>query len=362
MVSPLTSGRRLRDQLLKTIQQSPHLWSHSQWKTWTRRIERYQIRRNRVLRLWHQSSKNMHAMGGLPIVAFKEAKICSFPTSHGIRWFESSGTTTAQNPIKSRHWFRSLDLYEASVIAGWKWFLEEENRQMTYGPLNFVGLMPSFREAPHSSLSCMLNILMKEFGDGEEFWCMKKNHWDWNGFYRHLVQLEKEKRASILFGTAFGWVHFLDWCASHHLKFCLPQGTWVMETGGYKGRSRILQRTDLYHQLSKLLGVKLYYIRSEYSMCELSSQAYSFPVKNQLNKFIFQFPPWCKYRVVHPGSSKTVSKGQKGVLEIQDLANLDSCAWIRTEDMAFEQGDGFELAGRLLRSGLKGCSLVFEED
>ena len=306
----------------------------------------------------------------LPIVAFKEAKVCSFHPSHSSLWFESSGTTNSGRSIRSRHWLQSHDLYQASVIMGWKWFLEMQNAecrmqdiQSKQGKANFVGVMPSFQENPHSSLSCMVDILMREFGDGEDFWCMKSGGWDWCGFCTHLQRLEREGQPTILFGIALGWVHFLDWCKSHKQRFHLPPSTLILETGGYKGHRREFKHSKLHRSLSQLFGVNPRHIQSEYSMCELSSQAYSFSIKDARGKIhiVFRFPPWCRYRVVYPDSSMRVPKGKKGVLEIQDLANLDSCAFLRTEDLVVERGDGFEWIGRLPKTGLKGCSLALED-
>jgi hypothetical protein len=161
----------------------------------------------------------------------------------------------------------------------------------------------------------------------------------------------------VLFGTAFGWLHFLDWCEENGKTFHLPQNSLVLETGGYKGRSREVKRTELHRLLSRTLGLSMQQIHSEYSMCELSSQAYSFRIGKRM---LFRFPPWCRHRVVKPGTSTHVQKGEQGVLEIQDLANVDSCAFLRTEDRVIHHPQGFELVGRLPRAGLKGCSLKFE--
>jgi len=333
-------------------------------------IYRFQIKHNSVYRNWIRVSKTY-----LPIIAFKESNVCSFHYGSASRkqsalhrstatnnnfYFESSGTTNSGKPIVSRHRFRSLDLYRTSVVEGWKWFLRESK---LHSPLNFVGLMPSYAEKPHSSLSCMVNILMKEFGDDQGLWIMKSNRWDWRKLYRHLRVSEKSRQPSVLFGTAFGWVHFLDWCSSQRFEFRLPANSIILETGGYKGKSRELERNDLHRCLSKLFQLSPNQIRSEYSMCELSSQAYSFPQQKHrrgLLCHIFRFPPWCQYQIVHPLSSTKVRTGGTGVLEICDLANIDSCAFIRTEDLAVSHPGGFEIVGRLPKAGLKGCSLAFE--
>jgi len=363
------------------------------WPKLAEKLDRYQLQHSSVYRRWRQaqeknrknSSKTLKPC--LPIIAFKESEACCFRPTRKTSYFESSGTTSGGHSMVSRHHFRSLDLYRASVIEGWKWFLQTRDKNCRLQNdfphdkrAHFVALMPSFSEKPHSSLSCMSAILMKEFGDGEDFWCMKSGRWNWTGLCHRLLRLERQSRKSVLFGTAFAWVRFLDWCAVHGRRFHLPPDALVLETGGYKGRSRTLERSDLHQSLGKLLGIHAAQIHSEYSMCELSSQAYSFRFdtvvavcdrrRGPLRKIgghrpplqvIFRFPPWCQHRVVKPGSSNPSLHGKAGVLEIHDLANVDSCAFIRTEDMAIQCEDGFELLGRLPRAGLKGCSLESEQ-
>jgi hypothetical protein len=394
---------QLRNNLLSHIRDLDKNWTSKEWSRFARQIYRFQSVENLTFLRWIKKwTGRQPTIQGLPIIAFKESKVCSFKPTSRISYFESSGTTKSSKP--SRHYFRSLDLYEASVIAGWErrgrvqcskfdvqrsekinanreilGRVQERKQKPTLNlelgtrnsprTENFVGVMPSSLEAPHSSLSKMVAILMKRFGDGDEFWCMKEGRWDWTGFRRHLQKMEK---SFVLFGTAFGWVHFIDWCQKRRFKFDLPPKTLVLETGGYKGKSRELTRMELYSALQKLLG-KNVQIQSEYSMCELSSQAYSFPYPPRESQValrrdktaspkthLFNFPPWCHYRVICPLTSKETKRGEVGVLEIYDLANLDSCAFIRTEDMVIDHGNGFELLGRLPRAGLKGCSLTFE--
>ncbi len=310
-------------------------------------LDRYQLARNPILRRWRSSGGR-----ALPIIAFRESVVSCLAPQQRNAWFESSGTS---GNVVSRHYFQSPDVYRSSVVAGWKWQMQE--RGMKLQPSTFVGIMPSFCENPHSSLSCMVDVLMKEFGNGHGFWAMKKNRWDWNGL-RSRIQ-RSMKHPLVLFGTAFGWVHFLDWCDGRRLRFHLPPGTLVLETGGYKGRSRELKRDELHRSLSCLLGLRRQQIISEYSMCELSSQAYSFPGRK--GRTIFRFPPWCRHHIAGTGTVSAANGGTAGVLEIHDPANLDSCAWIRTGDMAVGRGNGFELAGRVPSAGLKGCSLAFED-
>lgn len=365
---PPPSALKLRRQILEAISISGSVSRHSapDPALW-RQVELHQIRHNPVFRRWRENDGPDDGPAGLPLVAFKESVVSCFRPSTQSPWFESSGTTAAGQPVVSRHWFHSPDLYRASVIAGWRWFcrsLEGEAAAFEAEPPFFAGVMPSSREAPHSSLSRMVEILMSDCGSGSHgFWCMKSGRWDWTGFCAQLERLRQRGCRVVLFGTAFGWVHFLDWCGTRRLRFHLPHGSLVVETGGYKGRSREMDRAVLHAQLGARLGVESHFIRSEYSMCELSSQAWSFPASQRRDRpprAFFRFPPWCRWRVVRPGSTRTVARDETGVLEIEDLANLDSCAFLRTEDLVIDRGDGFEMTGRLPHAELKGCSLAFE--
>jgi len=363
-------------------------WNKRWWDSLAQRVYRHQCRKNPVYRRWVHSEKksggggrNQTRFPALPIVAFKESVVAAFRVARAHPFFESSGTTgrmrmPAPRAVfrpgpggiagTSRHYFRSLTVYRASVIEGWRWFLREsgfDNGRVSGAA--FAGVMPSFSEARRSSLSSMVQLLMDEFGDGRGFWCMRSGRWDWSGFAAFLERLARNPQPAVLFGTAFGWMHFLDWCVAHRRRFRLGSRALVLETGGYKGRSRSLGRAELYRCVARVLGVAVLQIRGEYSMCEVSSQAYSFPIRTAgaaaiSAEPVFRFPPWCRHRVVAPDSRRGVPRGSRGVLEIHDLANVDSCAWIRTEDMAIERGGGFEIVGRLPQAELKGCSLAFE--
>jgi hypothetical protein len=344
----------LRHQILQELRDTPGSFRNSRrWQATADRIFQFQSRHHPVYRRW---VRFVDSEGGptdpfpcLPLIAFKESVVGPRHASLHQPVFESSGTTRER---PSRHHFLALDVYEASVIAGWRWFADRIG--FTAQHPHFIALMPSSTTVPRSSLSRMLATLMRTFGDGRDFWSMRNGRWDWDGTARQLRVAHRQRQPLVVFGTAFAWVHFLDWCRRHHRRFHLPTGSIVLETGGYKGRSREVERKELHASLAGLLGVQPKRIFGEYSMCELSSQAYA------ASNGVFRFPPWCRHRVVHPLSTRPVKNGSEGILEILDLANTDSCAFLRTEDRAVRRGDGFELVGRLPRAGLKGCSLHFE--
>jgi hypothetical protein len=181
----------------------------------------------------------------------------------------------------------------------------------------------------------------------------------------------------LLLGTAFNFVHLLDELASRKLRFALPPGSRVMETGGYKGRSRSLPKSELHALITERLGVPPSHIVCEYGMSELSSQAYDCvagaqrhvssvgrPVSSagernpQPANRCFRFPPWARVQIVSPETGREVAAGQTGLIRVFDLANVWSAMAIQTEDLGVRRGDGFELLGRAVHAEPRGCSLM----
>jgi hypothetical protein len=169
--------------------------------------------------------------------------------------------------------------------------------------------------------------------------------------------------AVLLVGTAFSFVHLLDVLMKGMIKLDLPPGSRILETGGYKGRSRSMAKSELHRLLQKHLGVPNAHIISEYGMSELSSQAYdsrvpSSPLTVPDQTRIFRFPPWARVQVRSPESGQEVGEGEAGLIHVLDLANVFSVAALQTEDLAIRCGDGFELVGRAAYSEPRGCSLM----
>jgi len=136
-----------------------------------------------------------------------------------------------------------------------------------------------------------------------------------------------------------------------------------METGGYKGRSRTIPKSELHALITEQLGVADSQIISEYGMSELSSQAYdslgylksqspSLPVRP------FHFPPWARIQIVSPETGDEVRDGESGLVRVFDLANTYSVMAIQTEDLGVRRGNGFDLLGRTASVETRGCSLM----
>jgi hypothetical protein len=157
----------------------------------------------------------------------------------------------------------------------------------------------------------------------------------------------------LILGTAFSFVHLLDYLAEKDLRFQLPYGSRIMETGGYKNRSRSLPKARLHFLLTELLGVSRENIICEYGMSELSSQAYDTNPERS-----FGFPSWARVQIISPETGREVADSETGLIRIFDLANIFSVAAIQTEDLGVRRGGGFELIGRAAFAETRGCSLM----
>lgn len=292
----------------------------------------------------------------VPTSAFKEFDIsCLQPDQH-TQVFYSSGTT-AQKPSRHFHNADSLAVYEASLLP---WF------QFHVAPTkNLALLAPPPSQARNSSLVHMFETIRRHFAapdtsclgavDSQGTWTLQ--------FDFAIETLENASHSGeriVMLGTAFSFVHLLDRLAEKNLRFKLPRDSQVMETGGYKNRSRFLPKDELHALITERLGVPPSYIICEYGMSELCSQAYSGQTVEGRGEHSshFQFPPWARARVISSETSAEVAEGETGLLRIFDLANVFSALTIQTEDLAIRRGNGFELLGRAEAAEPRGCSIM----
>ncbi|MBL9136568.1 MAG: hypothetical protein JNK85_11895 [Verrucomicrobiales bacterium] len=307
----------------------------------------------------------------VPTFAFKEWDMTSLPPEARTAVFHSSGTTVAR-PSRHHHWPASLALYDLSART---WFLRHFPTATSSGGVTkrVWSLTPPPACVPTSSLvhmfagvGCWMGATstaflgrLNEAGD----WCLEIERW------KEGIELaNRDQQPVILLGTAFLFVHLLDALASMPGPFVLPEGSMVLETGGYKGRSRAIPREELHRSLSRGLGVPLDRIVCEYGMSELSSQAYAIleldsersgvqePSHSGLRRF--RFPPWVRWAVISPETGREIPDGMPGLLRVWDLANVWSVMGIQTEDVATSMNGAFELHGRSPAASPRGCSLM----
>lgn len=268
----------------------------------------------------------------LPIEFFKSGKVVAGDKSPQII-FTSSGTTGS---IPSKHVVTDLSLYEKSFLTGFKQF---------YGPPEdyvILALLPSYLERKGSSLVYMANHLIQNSEHIE------------SGFYldnlsslkEKLISLDASGKKVLLIGVSFA---LLDLIENYQFKL---KNTIIMETGGMKGRRKEMIREELHHLLKQGFGVEN--IHSEYGMTELLSQAYS------SGKGIFSTPAWMKILIRDPEDALTyLPKGKTGGINIIDLANLNSCSFIATQDLGkTTENSTIEIMGRFDNSDIRGCNLM----
>ena len=298
--------------------------------------------------------KSWHDLPALPISAFKQAPVTSVPDRQRAHAFYSSGTSSEQ---RSCHYHddASLGVYESSLLAGFR---------LGIPPLpahaRFLSLTPPRCIAPHSSLVHMLETVRGAFVESQSCFIGSvdpSGHWqvDMEKALVALTLCTREEIPVFLAGTAFNFVHLLDHLEATNERFRLAPTSRIMETGGYKGRSRALSRAELYGRIHEFLGLQQARIASEYGMCELSSQAYD---NGEATPRAFRFPHWARFRVVSPEDGRVLPEGVPGLLQVVDIANVRSVLAIQTEDLAVSTPEGFELLGRLPEAQARGCSLM----
>ena len=267
----------------------------------------------------------------LPIQFFKEYHVVSAKKPYDIV-FKSSGTT---GMTRSKHFIKDISLYETSFLKGFEYF---------YGHISnytILALLPSYIEQGASSLVYMVQKLIE-----------KSQHKE-SGFYLHnyeelaniLNVLHQKKQKVLLIGVSYA---LLDLVAKHNFQL---DNTIIMETGGMKGRRKEMLREELHKQLCLGFGVKK--IHSEYGMTELLSQAYS------KGEGVFCTTPWQKILIRDTEDPFSyLPEGKTGGINIIDLANQNSCAFIATQDLGKKTGKTFEILGRFDHSDIRGCNLL----
>ena len=268
----------------------------------------------------------------VPAAAFKRFDLSAVPTENAAAVFHSSGTTGAQT---SRHYFdrAGLTLYETSLRAGF-------DAALPTRPAPLWAMMPAPDAAPHSSLSHMLGALGA-----------KRFFWDDNAAL--AAALAGAGSPVTLFGTAFAFVSLFD---ETNLNSSLPPGSIVVETGGFKGRTREVPREELYGLFDTRLGVGLDHCYSEYGMCEMASQFYGHGLDPEKRG-----PHWVRSRTIDPETGEDTEGGAAGLLRHYDLANFNSVLALQTQDVGTLTPKGFVLAGRAPDAEVRGCSLTVEE-
>ena len=279
-----------------------------------------------------QKVKTIQEIPFLPIQFFKSHSVVS-NTNPIQTTFTSSGTT---GMVTSKHLVTDVSIYEESYRKGFSQF---------YGNIEdyvVLALLPSYLEREGSSLIHMVDDLIQ-----------LSNHPE-SGFYLHnydeliekIIQLDQSGQNVILIGVTYALLDLIE-----KQSFQL-ENTIIMETGGMKGKRKEMIREELHQQLCNGFGVKS--IHSEYGMTELLSQAYS------LGEGVFECPSWMQISIRDTEDALSyVREGKTGGINVIDLANINSCSFIATQDLGKKYSNGsFEVLGRFDHSDIRGCNLM----
>jgi hypothetical protein len=269
----------------------------------------------------------------MPIVFFRE-HIVKTGVWKEQRIFRSSGTTgslPSRHFVRDRTWYHSIAENCFSVQFG-------KPKEFTW-----VGLLPSYLEREDSSLVDMVHYFMQTSNQQEDYFFPQVN----DDVIQLLNALRARKNKVILMGVSFG---LLDLFENYNVP--VWDDLLVLETGGMKGRGLEITRDELYGRIKS--NHPELRIGSEYGMTELMSQAY-------LVDQAFQAGPTMRVSIRDVSDPFIlVSSGQRGAINVIDLANIDTCAFIATDDIGYAYPDGrFEVLGRLDNSDLRGCNLLY---
>jgi hypothetical protein len=294
----------------------------------------------------------------VPIAAFKEALLTCESTVGAVE-FNSSGTTKPER--KSRHFHPNLRLYDLNAAANFKAHVLPDRERMP-----FLVLFPPREQMPNSSLAHWLTLMVERWGTPGSTWYVSADDGlDADGVVARLRLAEADGEAVGLLAASFGLVHFLEHCLDEGLRFHLPPGSRVMDTGGYKGRSREYAKADLYGMVTDLMAVPDSHIVNMYGMTEHGTQFLDTSLRDDLaglnsprHKSV---PPWARTLVVDPETLREMPPGDRGLLLHFDLINRNSVLAVLSEDVGYTVGEGFELLGRAQGAEARGCSIALDE-
>lgn len=291
----------------------------------------------------------------VPAAAFKTLELAAAPA---VEVFRSSGTTGAGGEMRSVHHHPFPDLYRQVIEASFPSFCLP-----VLGPaarLPVLSLIPSREQLPDSSLSFMADHVLTRWGSPESAVAFGPKGVEAARARSWAGGRQRDGRPVLVLATAFALAQWLDGLDRMDLRFRLPAGTVLFETGGFKGRTTELTREELLRRVGERLGIPPEQVVREYGMTELTSQCYTRVLLGG-DPDLFVAPPWVRVRILDPGTLAEAAPGTPGLISVFDLANVGSAVHLLTEDLGVAEGDGFRLLGRAAGAELRGCSLVVEE-
>lgn len=292
----------------------------------------------------------------VPTDAFKLTRVAAFDEPATKVVFRTSGTTIG---ARGSHAMRDVSTYDAASVAFGRHWLARDLRARV--PVVVLG--PSPEEAPDSSLVHMCASFALAFGTEaavDATFVIDDGVIDVSRFDERVAYALADEQPMLVLATSFALVHFLE--GMDEIDFPLPAGSRVMQTGGFKGKSREVEPSLLRSEIARVFRVDRRAIVSEYGMTELSSQFYERTLFDaDAPEGVYAEPPWARVVPVDPETLAPAREGEVGIAKIIDLMNVDSAVAVLTQDRVRRVDGGFELLGRGPGAPARGCSIAIDE-
>ena len=317
-------------------------------------IARYQIENSegyaRLVRARGLDPKMLVEATALPPVptdAFKLTRVATFDEAETKTVFRTSGTTIGargSHPMRDE----GVATYDAAAVAyGRRWLMRDLEERV---PVIVLG--PSPDDAPDSSLVHMCAAFAAAFGSSVDY-VIEGDIIDVSRFDERVAYALTDERPMLVLATSFALVHFIE--GMDDVQFRLPARSRVMQTGGFKGKSREVEPHALRAEVARIFAIPSPAIIGEYGMTELTSQFY----EERENAYVE--PPWARVIPVDPDTLEPVEDGEVGIAKIIDLMNVDSAVAVLASDRVRRIAGGFELLGRQPGAAPRGCSIAIDE-
>lgn len=311
----------------------------------------------------------------VPTDVFKLTRVAAHPPDEDTHVFRTSGTTIGRDQ-RGEHAFRDIATYRlGAALHGHRMLCPDWPRapSTTARTAQVAILGPSPERVPDSSLGFMCGEFGAIFGASARTY-LHDDKLDRAALSADIDAARAAGAPMLVLGTSFAFVYLLDELGSGTLA--LPEGSRVMQTGGFKGKTRVVEAPALLEAMARAFAIDPRRIVSEYGMTELSSQAYETTLRDRLvppaattkawregQPRLHAPPAWMRVVAVDGVSLKPVAAGEVGLARVVDLANVDSAVAIQTQDRirVAEDGVSFELLGRAEGAPPRGCSLATEE-
>jgi hypothetical protein len=296
------------------------------------------------------------AIPAVPTDVFRLTRVAAHPPAEDRVVFRTSGTSQGA-AARGEHALRTTATYELGALGFGQQMLWPDRKAM-----RVAVLAPRATNLQDSSLSFMLDHFARALGAATS-WHVDDGI-DVAGFADACADARRENEPLLVLATSFALVHVLDERGNRDLG--LPDGSRVMQTGGFKGRSREIEAHTLRDELAQVFAVDPSHVVAEYGMTELSSQLYEATIAarargEHARHGIYVAPPWVRVDAVDPVMLSPLPHGEVGLARILDLANVDSAVVVQTADRVRVTADGVELLGRAPGAVPRGCSLAIEE-